>query len=61
VSKFLIASIAFLLSFQALGAVLEALAFGWNAVSAFFNLLVIFVAPAAAIVAVKALFRLAKD
>lgn len=60
-NKFLIASIAFLLSFQALSALFTVMAAGWAAVGAFFGLLIVFIAPAAAIVAIKALFTLAKD
>lgn len=58
---FLVGSLVFLMSFQALGAVFQTLALGWDAVSQFFNLMVVFVAPAAAIVAVKALFAIARD
>ncbi len=61
VQKFLIAAIAFLLSFNALGNVLTTLAGGWGGIGTFFNLLSIFMAPAAAVVAVKALFALARD
>lgn len=61
INLFLVAAIAFLISFQAFGNVIATLAFGWEAVSAFFNLMSIFVAPAAAIVAIKALFRLTRD
>lgn len=61
VQLFLVASIAFLITFQVLGNVVEALAFGWSSVSAFFHLLSIFVAPAAGVVAIKALFNVAKD
>ncbi len=60
VKTFLIASIAFLLSFQALGSILGDLAFGWVAVPVFFGLLNVFIAPAAAIVAVKAVFSVAR-
>lgn len=61
IDRFLISAIAFLISFQALSSVFTTLAFGWDAVSTFFGLLNVFVAPAAAIVAIKALFQLAKD
>jgi len=59
--KFLIAAIAFLLSFKSLGDVLTTLALGWGGVGTFFSLLSIFMAPAAAVVAIKALFALSKD
>jgi len=58
---FLIASITFLISFQSLSNVLGALALGWGAVSTFFDLMSVFVAPAAAVVALMALYNLAKD
>ena len=61
VQAFLIASIAFMMSFQSLANVTETVALGWNAVGVFFNLMGVFIAPAAAIVAIKALFGLAKD
>ena len=59
VQKFLVATIAFLLSFSSLGTVLKAL--GWVGVDTFFYLLAVFIAPAAAIVAIKALFAIAKN
>lgn len=58
---FLIAGIAFLLSFQALSGVITELALGWLAVSTFFSLLSIFIAPAIAIVALKVLYDITKD
>ncbi|MFH1409506.1 MAG: hypothetical protein ABIH34_06350 [Nanoarchaeota archaeon] len=58
---FLIATIAFLLSFNVLSAVFTTLTFGWTAVASFFDLMSVFVVPAAAIVAIKALFSVAKD
>lgn len=61
VQTFLVASIGFLISFQALSAVFTVLAFGWNAVATFFSLMNVFVAPATAIVAIKALFKVASD
>ena len=61
VMLFLVAAISFLLSFQSLSVVFSSLALGWGAVSAFFDLLSVFIAPAAAIVAVKALYNIAKD
>ncbi len=61
VMMFLVASIAFLMSFQALSSVFLILAQGWQGVSVFFSLMSTFVAPAAAIVAVRALFQMAKS
>lgn len=61
VKTFLLASIAFLISFQSLSAVFGALTFGWSAIATFFNLLSVFIAPAAAIVAVKALYVIGRD
>lgn len=61
INTFLIASVTFLISFQALSSILTSLALGWQAVGAFFGLMTVFVAPAAAIVAVKALFGTAKN
>ena len=59
--RFLIAAIAFLLSFSSLGKVIEALKLNWVGLDVFFYLLSVFVAPAAAIVAIKALFAVSKD
>ncbi|HLC65088.1 MAG TPA: hypothetical protein VJI46_03105 [Candidatus Nanoarchaeia archaeon] len=61
VQTFLVAAVAFLLSFQSLSKVAEILPVGAAQVGAFFGLLGVFVAPAAAIVAVKALYNIAKD
>ena len=61
VNKFLVASIAFLLSFQALAAITQAVALGWDSIGVFFNLVSVFIAPAAAIVAIKSLYSLSKD
>ena len=58
---YLVASITFLLSFQALSDIITGLAFGWDSIAAFFALMVVFVAPAAAVVAVKALFDVSRD
>lgn len=58
---FLVAAVAFLLSFQALASIANTLLFGWDAVQTFFQLMVVFFAPATAIVAIKALLQLAKD
>lgn len=59
--KFLIAGIAFLLSFSALSSVLTQLFLNWTAIGAFFSLLSVFMAPAIAIVAVKLLYDITKD
>ena len=59
--KFLIAAVAFLLSFSALSNVFTVVVGGWPAVGTFFSLLNIFIAPAAAIVAIKVIFGIAKD
>ena len=61
VMMFLVAALAFMLSFQSLSNVIESLLAGWKAVGAFFVLMNVFVAPAAAVVAVKAVYNLAKD
>ena len=61
VMLFLVAGLGFLLSFGALSKVITSLAFGWDAVGAFFALLEVFVAPAVAVVAVVALFRMARS
>lgn len=61
VQLFLIAVIAFMMSFTSLGAMVESLFVGMTMVTSFFTLLVTFIAPAAAIVAVKALYELTKD
>lgn len=61
VEKFLVAAIGFLISFQALSSVIQTLAFGWTAVGKFFSLMVVFMAPATAVVAVIALYKIAKD
>lgn len=61
VQTFLIAAIAFLLSANALGVVFTQAAFGWAPIGKFFSLLSVFFAPAAAIVAVKALYNITKD
>ncbi|MFH1134171.1 MAG: hypothetical protein V1735_06805 [Nanoarchaeota archaeon] len=58
---FLIATVAFMLSFSSLATITEKVALGWAAIGTFFNLMGVFIAPAAAVVAVKALFNLAKD
>ena len=61
VQTFLVAAVAFLLSFDSLSKVSEILPVGAAQVGTFFSMLSIFIAPAAAIVAIKALYSLAKD
>lgn len=61
VQTFLIASLAFLISFSALSNIFTILAFGWEGVATFFGLMNVFIAPAVAVVAVKALFLIARD
>jgi hypothetical protein len=61
VEKFLVAAIAFLLSFNALGYVFNKIAEQWTAIGTFFNLISVFMAAAAIIVSIKALYNLARD
>ncbi|HLC32504.1 MAG TPA: hypothetical protein VJJ82_01640 [Candidatus Nanoarchaeia archaeon] len=61
VQLFLVAGIGFLLSFQALAVVLQSVAFGWSGAAIFFGLLSVFIAPATAIVGLRALYNVAKD
>ena len=63
VHSFLVAMIAFLLSVSALKGVFEALGSSgvWVGLATFFSLLGIFMAPAAVIVAIQALYLLARD
>jgi hypothetical protein len=63
VQRFLVAMIAFLLSANALGAVFQALGSSgvWVGLTAFFQLLSVFMAPAAVVVALQALYLLARD
>lgn len=58
---FLIATIGFLVSFAALSALITTLALGWTAIQTFFVMLQVFVAPAAAIVAIKTLWGVARS
>jgi len=60
---FLVASLAFLVSFQSLAATLSIVTFEVisKQLATFFQLLSVFIAPAAAIVAVIALFHIARD
>jgi hypothetical protein len=63
VQRFLVAAIAFLLSMQSLAAVFYALGTTgvWGGLSTFFNLVSVFMAPAAVVVAIQALYLLARD
>lgn len=61
VQLFLVAGIGFLLSFQALSAVLQSVTLGWTGAAVFFGLLSVFIAPATAIVGLRALYNVAKD
>jgi hypothetical protein len=58
---FLVASVTFLLSFQSLSFIIDSLTFGWEFGSAFFRLMNAFIAPAAAVVAIKAIYNVAKE
>jgi hypothetical protein len=58
---FLIATIGFLISFQAIGNVVRELALAGKFISNFFYLTSVFMAAAAVVVAIIALFHLAKD
>jgi len=58
--SFLVAAIAFLFTFGALSTIAIQL-FNWTALANFFQLLNTFVAPAAAVVAIKALFKVSKN
>ncbi len=60
-ATFLVASIAFLVSFWSLSALVGSLALGWLGVQTFFTLLQVFVAPAAAIVAIKTIYEVTKS
>jgi hypothetical protein len=59
--KFLVASIAFITTFTALGTVVAPLGTVGDFLSNFFGLLVVFVSPAAAIVAISSLLAITKD
>lgn len=60
VNSFLIAAIAFMFTFTALGSVASEIPVAGLAIAKFFTLINVFVAPAAAVVAFKALFAHAK-
>ena len=57
---YLVAAVAFLFTFSALSTIAIQL-FNWTALANFFQLLNTFVAPAAAVVAIKALFKTSKN
>ena len=57
---FLVASIAFLVSFNALSKVRMSIV-NWPTFGVFFDLIALFIAPAAAVVAFRALFVMTKD
>jgi uncharacterized membrane protein YczE len=63
VNQFLIASIAFLISFAALDFVVRSIPVlnAGGVLSTFLTLLQVFVAPAAAIVSIKAIYNISKD
>ncbi|MGM5483539.1 MAG: hypothetical protein ACQER9_01330 [Nanobdellota archaeon] len=61
VMTFLVAAIAFMISFSALSNLFTLVTFGWTAISTFFSLINVFIAPATAIVAIKALYEIAKE
>jgi hypothetical protein len=63
VQRFLVAMIAFLLSVSALGGVFQALGSSgiWVGLASFFQLMGVFMAPAAVVVAIQALYLLARD
>ncbi len=61
VSSFLIAAIAFMFTFTALGNVAESIPAVGSIIAQFFSLINVFIAPAAAVVAFKALFAQAKN
>lgn len=60
VVPFMIAGIAFIMSFGALAQVVTQL-LKWGAIGTFFNLLQVFIAPAIAVVALKAIYNIAKN
>jgi hypothetical protein len=61
VGAFLIAAIAFMFTFTALGTVAEGIPAVGATIASFFKLVNVFVAPAAAVVAFKELFARAKN
>lgn len=61
VFSFLIAAIAFMFTFTALGNVANILPYVGSTIARFFSLVNAFIAPAAAVVAFKALFAQTKD
>jgi hypothetical protein len=61
VMHFLLASIAFVVTFQSLSTIVAKIPVGGAMISSFFGLMVVFIGPAAAIVAFKELFAATKD
>ena len=61
VSKFLLAAIAFLVTIQSITTFVASLPLVGTAISTFFGLIAVFIGPAAAVVAVKALFSVTRD
>jgi hypothetical protein len=59
-TTFLVASIAFLVTFQSIAAIVAKMPLG-AIISSFFGLMGVFIGPAAALVAIKALFAISKD
>ncbi|HOI18304.1 MAG TPA: hypothetical protein PLX15_00365 [Candidatus Woesearchaeota archaeon] len=59
--KFLIASIAFIVTFNALGSVFSVIPLLGSAIQNFFGLMVIFVAPATAVVAISSIISITKN
>jgi ATP synthase protein I len=59
--KFLVATIAFITTFNALSRVVEIVPLIGGMLANFFSLMVVFVAPAAAVVAISSLLTITKD
>ncbi len=60
IHRFLVAAIAFIVSFAALSTLCQEVV-NWAAISTFFNLLNWFIAPATAVVALKEMWEMGKD
>ncbi len=61
VQRFLIAAIAFMLSFAALSNLAMNIFFNWTPIATFFNLLNVFIAPATAVVALKEIWEITRS
>lgn len=59
--RFLLASIAFIVTFNSLGAVFSIIPVIGVAIQSFFGLMVVFVAPATAVVAISSLISITKN